>query len=225
MKRIAIVIFSAALAGTVLAQTTKEEQSVLKPEDVLADLLEGNSRFVRGETSDPDIRNRIANSADGQYPKAVVLSCLDSRVPVELIFDQGIGDLFVGRVAGNVENEDQLGSMEFATKLAGAKLVLVLGHSSCGAVKGACDGAKLGNLTTLIDKIKPAVESVDGFKPEERNSSNEQFVEKVVEANVRRTVDDIRKRSQVLADLEASGQIKIVGAVYDLKSGKVTVLK
>jgi carbonic anhydrase len=225
MKRIAIVVVGAALAGTVLAQTTKEEQSALTPEDVLAELLEGNSRFVRGKTSDPDISKRIANSADGQYPKAVVLSCLDSRVPVELIFDQGIGDLFVGRVAGNVENEDQLGSMEFATKLAGAKLVLVLGHSSCGAVKGACDGAKLGNLTTLLDKIRPAVQSVHGFKPEERSSSNGPFVEKVVEANVRRTVDDIRKRSQVLADLEASGKIKIVGAVYDLKTGKVTVLK
>jgi carbonic anhydrase len=137
----------------------------------------------------------------------------------------GIGDVFVGRVAGNIENVDQLGSMEFATKLAGAKLVVVLGHTSCGAIKGACDGAELGNLTTLLAKIRPAVDAVKGFKPEERTSANAEFVAKVTEQNVRQTVADIRKDSPVLAGLERDGKIKIVGAIYDLKTGKVAFLK
>ena len=170
MKRQIIMAMALALAAAAYAQTTKEEQSKLTPDKVLADLMDGNGRFVAGKTGDPEIKKRITNSAGGQYPKAVILSCLDSRVPVELVFDQRIGDIFVGRVAGNIENEDQLGSMEFATKLSGAKLVFVLGHSACGAVKGACDGAKLGNLTALLAKIRPAVDAVDGFKPEERTS-------------------------------------------------------
>jgi carbonic anhydrase len=224
MKTYAIVLAGIFLAASVFGQTTKEQQSKLAPEAVLKDLLEGNARFVQGKTSDPDIARRITNSASGQYPKAVVLSCLDSRVPVELVFDQGIGDVFVGRVAGNIEDEDQLGSMEFATKVAGAKLVMVLGHSDCGAVKGACDNAKLGNLTALLKKITPAVESVKDFKQGERTSANKKFVEAVIAANVLRTVADIRKRSEVLADLEAKKQIMIVGALYDLQSGKVTIL-
>lgn len=206
------------------AQVTKEEQQLLTPDKVLADLMAGNSRFAAGKTTDADIIAKIAASSDGQHPKAVILSCLDSRVPVELVFDQGIGDIFVGRVAGNIENEDQLGSMEFATKLAGAKLVMVLGHSGCGAVKGAIDDAKLGNLTALLAKIRPAVKAVEGVKPEGRTSANKEFVKKVTEQNVRQTVADIRKDSSVLADLERSGTIKIVGAIYDLRSGKVTLL-
>jgi carbonic anhydrase len=167
----------------------------------------------------------MAATATAQHPKAVILSCLDSRVPVELVFDQGIGDIFVGRVAGNIEDEDQLGSMEFATKLAGAKLVMVLGHLRCGAVNGAADGAKLGNLTALLAKIRPAVDAVEGFKPEERNSSNAAFMEKAIEENVRMTVADIRKSSPVLAELEKAGDIKIVGAMYDLNTGKVELLE
>ena len=163
--------------------------------------MEGNTRFVTGKIGDLEIKKRIKNTADGQYPKAVVLSCLDSRIPVEWVFDQGIGDIFVGLVAGNIENVDQLGSMEFATKLAGAKLVFVLGHTSCGAVKGACDGAELGNITALLANIQPAVQTVEGFKPEERNSANKEFVEKVIEQNVRQTIADIRKDSPVLAGL------------------------
>ncbi len=219
------------LSATVLAalafataQVTKEEQQLLTPDKVLAVLMEGNANFVAGKITDTDIIAGITASADGQHPKAVILSCLDSRVPVELVFDRGIGDIFVGRVAGNIENEDQLGSMEFATKLAGAKLVLVLGHSGCGAVKGAIADAKLGNLTALLAKIRPAVKAVEGFKPDERNSANTEFVKKVTEQNVRQTVADIRKDSPVLADLERSGTIKIVGAIYDLESGKVTLL-
>ena len=217
--------FVLALAAVANAQVTKEEQSALTPDKVLTDLMDGNARFVAGKIGDPEIKKRVTNSADGQYPKAIVLSCVDSRVPVEMVFDQGIGDLFVARVAGNVEDQDQLGSMEFATKLAGAKLVFVLGHSACGAIKGACDRAELGNLTGLLTKIRPAVDAVEGFKPEQRNSANKAFVEKVVEQNVRQTMEDIRKDSQVLSEMEASGTIKIVGGIYDLHTGKITLLK
>jgi carbonic anhydrase len=217
--------FVLALAAVANAQVTKEEQSALTPDRVLTDLMDGNARFVAGKIGDPEIKKRVTNSADGQYPKAIVLSCVDSRVPVELVFDQRIGDIFVGRVAGNIEDEDQLGSMEFATKLAGAKLVFVLGHGACGAVKGACDEAKLGNLTALLARIRPAVDAVQGFKPEERTSKNNEFVEKVTEQNVRQTMADIRKDSPVLAELESSGKIKIVGGIYDVHSGKVTLLK
>ncbi|MEM7681950.1 MAG: carbonic anhydrase family protein [Planctomycetota bacterium] len=205
------------------APISAEQQAELTPDDVLADLLAGNERYVKGKVSKPDITERIAATATGQYPQAVILSCLDSRVPVELVFDQGIGDVFVGRVAGNVENEDQLGSMEFATAAAGSKLVLVLGHSSCGAVKGACDDVQLGNLTALLSKIQPAVEAVPGHEGA-RTSQNAAFVQEVVHKNVQLTVADIRERSEVLRGLEAEGKIKIVGAVYDLNTGKVTLL-
>jgi len=214
-----------AFAAVANAQVTKEEQSALTPDKVLTDLMDGNTRFVTGKVADPEIKKRITNSADYQYPKAVVLSCLDSRVPVELVFDQRLGDIFVGRVAGNIEDEDQLGSMEFATKLSGAKLVFVLGHSSCGAVKGACDDAKLGNLTALLARIRPAVDATEGFKPDERTSANKKFVEKVTEENARQTMANIRKDSPVLAELETSGEIKIVGGIYDLQTGKVSLLK
>ena len=220
-----MIAFALALAAVANGQVTKEEQSALTPDQVLTDLMAGNARFVEGKIGDPEIKKRIAKSAEGQYPKAVILSCVDSRVPVELVFDQRIGDIFVARVAGNVEDEDLLGSMEFATKLAGAKLVFVLGHTACGAVKGACDDAKLGNLTALLARIKPAVEAVQGFKPGERNSKNHEFVEKVIEQNVRQTVADIHKNSPVLSDLEASNKIKIVGGIYDLHTGKITLLK
>jgi len=226
MKNVIGIGFALILATTLNAQTTKEQQSALTPDKVLADLMEGNTRFLTGKIHDPEITKRIANSASGQYPKAVVLSCVDSRVPVEMVLDQGIGDLFVARVAGNVEDQDQLGSMEFATKLAGAKLVFVLGHSACGAVRAACeDGPPLGNLTGLLGKIRPAVGAVEGFKPQERTSANKDFVEKVIVQNVRQTMADIRKDSPVLAEMEASGKIKIVGGIYDLNTGKVTVLK
>lgn len=229
----ATVLFGAAslpvmAAGTADMQrgnlpTTKVEQASLTPDVVLSDLMAGNAKFVLGKTDRVPIAKSLEMSASGQYPKAVILSCLDSRVPVETIFNQGIGDVFVGRVAGNVENEDRLGSMEFAAKLAGVKLVMVLGHEACGAVKGACDGAKMGNLTALLSKIQPAVNAVKGFAGE-RNSKNKEFVAAVVEQNVRQTVADIRSRSAVLAEMESAGQIKIVGALYSLHTGKVTLL-
>lgn len=226
LKNVVTAASALLLATMSNAQTTKEQQSGLTPDTVLADLMEGNARFVAGKIQDPEIKKRRANSAHGQYPKAVVLSCLDSRVPVEMIFDEGIGDLFVARVAGNVEDPDLLGSMEFGTKLAGAKLIFVLGHSECGAVKAACDGgAELGSLTGLLDKIKPATQAVEGFKPEQRNSKNKDFVAKATEQNVRQTMADIRKNSPVLTEMETSGSIKIVGGIYELDTGKVTVLK
>lgn len=214
-----------SLANFSHAQVTAERQASLSPDDVLKSLVAGNERFVSGNPSAPNVTARRVASASGQHPKAVILSCLDSRVPVEQVFDMGIGDLFVGRVAGNIEDADQLGSMEFATKLAGAKLVMVLGHSRCGAVVGAINKARLGHLTSLLAKIRPAVTAVKGFEPEQSNAGNPEFVEAVIEENVRQTVANIRKKSPILAELEKSGAIKIVGATYDLKSGKVQILK
>lgn len=199
-----------------------EEQQKLTPDTVLKDLMEGNQRFAAGKASEPNILARVEMGTKGQFPKAYILSCVDSRVPVEQVFDQGIGDIFVGRVAGNIESVEQLGSIEFATKVAGSKLVMVLGHEACGAVKGACDHVELGNLTNLLAEIKPAVEAVKGH--EDRSSGNSAFVNEVIEKNVRMTVADLRKRSTVLAELEKSGAIKIVGAVYSLHDGKVRLL-
>jgi carbonic anhydrase len=229
MKKSVIIALSMAFAAFVPAiaddlPITAEQQKALTPEAVLTDLMEGNKRYVEGEISSPNIKSRIAAASKGQFPQAVILSCLDSRVPVEDVFDQGIGDIFVGRVAGNVENVDQLGSMEFATAAAGVKLVMILGHEACGAVKGACDGVELGNLTELLAKIKPAIDSVEGYTEETRNSKNTEFVDKVIEANVRQTVKDVRERSELLAGMEKEGKIKIVGAIYSLHDGSVTLL-
>ncbi|MCI5150239.1 MAG: carbonic anhydrase [Candidatus Electrothrix sp. MAN1_4] len=204
---------------------TKSEQKAFNPEQVLEELLAGNQRFAAGQPTQRDIPGRITAASSGQFPKAVILSCLDSRVPVEKVFDVSIGDIFVGRVAGNIVNEDQLGSMEFATKLAGAKLVMILGHSECGAVKGAIDGAELGNLTALLAKIQPAAEAVEGFSDAERTSSNAKFLDKVITQNVHEMVATVRKNSPVLAKMEQAGEIKIVGATYDLHTGKVTLTK
>ena len=204
---------------------TKEKQAALNPDKVMMDLAEGNKRFVAGKTTEPNVKARVKASTDGQYPKAYILSCIDSRVPVEQVFDQGLGDIFVGRVAGNVENGDQLGSMEFAAAVSGVKVIMVLGHEACGAVKGACDHVKLGNLTGLLANIEPAMKKVEGYEEKGRNSKNKEFVAEVVKMNVAETVADIRKRSEVLAALEKEGKIKIVGGVYSLHTGEVTVLK
>ena len=204
---------------------TEAQQQALTPDEVLEMLLAGNERFSAGEAEERDVTARIIASAAGQFPKAVILSCLDSRVPVEKVLDVSIGDIFVGRVAGNIVNEDQLGSMEFATKLAGAKLVMILGHNECGAVKGAIDGAELGNLTALLARIQPAVVAVEGYSPTERTSANDEFVDKVIVYNVKIMVDEVREKSPILADLEKSGEIKIVGATYDLHTGKIDLVK
>ena len=220
------VIFSALVFGGVAlladVQPDKESQALLTPDSVLADLVSGNERYQKGELSEHVVLKRREKGLGGQHPKAYVLSCVDSRVPVEQVFDQRLGDIFVGRVAGNVENEDQLGSMEYAAAVAGVKLIIVMGHESCGAVKGACDDVKLGNLSALLQKIRPSVRSVEGY--EEKNSKDKEFVTKVIKANVSRTVNDIRDRSEVLADLERDGKIRIVGAYYALKDGSVTFM-
>lgn len=202
---------------------TQEEQESLTPDMVLNLLTEGNARFVAGDITHRDHRAQVRAAAQGQWPKAVVLSCLDSRIPVEDVFDCGIGDLFVARVAGNVINVDILGSMEFGTALVGAKLVLVLGHEHCGAVKGAIDGAELGNLTALLKRIEPAVQAVSDVT-EDRTSKHEQFVHRVAEENVRLSVRRIREESAVLRDLEAAGRLRIVGAMYAMETGGVTLV-
>jgi carbonic anhydrase len=199
---------------------TKAVQAAMTPESALAELKAGNARFVAGH---PLARNAPADvkaTAHGQYPFAVVLSCIDSRQPIELVLDQGIGDIFSARIAGNVVNDDILGSMEFACKISGAKLIAVIGHSNCGAIKGAIDNAQLGNLTGLLAKVKPAIDSVpDDGTP--RTSKNHDFVDKVAEANVRLVMQQIRERSPVLREMIDSGQVGLVGGMYDLSTGEV----
>ena len=203
--------------------TDKEKQQKLTADGALDDLMAGNERFVTKEMQQRDFMKQMKKTSGGQWPKAVVLGCIDSRVPVEIVFDQGVGDLFVARVAGNFENTDILGSMEYSCKVAGSKLVLVLGHESCGAVKAACDNVELGNITAMLDRIKPAVKAskTDG----ERNSGNADFVAQVVENNVKLTVERVRNGSPILKEMEENGEIKIVGGVYSISSGKVTLLQ
>jgi carbonic anhydrase len=198
-----------------------EEQKKLTPEDVLISLKEGNKRFCAGTLTLRDHSKQIRAAVSGQYPKAIILSCIDSRVPVEDVFDKGIGDLFVARVAGNIVNEDILGSMEFSCKVAGAKLVLVIGHEYCGAIKGAIDNVKLGNLTTLLTKIAPAVQSCSHYEGD-KTTKNPEFVDLVIKENVKLTVKNIRKQSEVLCEMEQKGEIKIVGSYYDMDNGEVT---
>ena len=199
---------------------TRESQAALSPDDAIRMLVDGNGRFVAKTPLDRNSHEQIAATAEGQHPFAVVLSCIDSRVPVELVFDQGVGDIFTARVAGSVINEDLLGSMEFACKLAGSKAILVLGHTSCGAVKGAIAKARLGNLTSLVQKIEPVVEEV----AKSLNSEDPAFANTVAEASVVRSIQAIRDGSTVLAEMESSGEVKIVGAMYDVSSGKVRFL-
>lgn len=202
---------------------TPEERAKLKPEDILQQFKDGNERFRTNNSTVRDHSAQIRSSAVGQYPKAIVLSCVDSRVPVEDVFDQGLGDVFVARVAGNFVNEDILGSMEFACKVAGAKLILVMAHQHCGAVKGAIDNVKLGNLTALLEKIKPAVALSDSF-PGEKKSSNEVYVKTVAQNNVLNTIKNIRLKSPILKEMEEKGEIKIVGAFYTLTKGELIFL-
>jgi len=201
----------------------KAEQAALTPARALELLRVGNERFVSGKTQPRDMLQDQRTTAGGQYPHAVILSCIDSRAPAEVIFDSGLGDIFNARIAGNIADADLAGSMEFACKVAGAKLVLVMGHTSCGAIKGACDHVELGNLTGLLKKIEPAVDSVHGV-PGERNSKNKEFVEAVSKANVELTVERIRELSPILRDMEKAGEIQIVGSIYDLDTGKVRFL-
>ena len=202
---------------------TRETQATMTPEKSLQYLKEGNLRFQQNLKANRNLLEQVNDTSEGQFPFATILSCIDSRVSAELVFYQGLGDIFSVRIAGNFVNEDILGSMEFASKIAGTKLIVVLGHTSCGAIKGACDNAELGNLTKLISKIKPAVNAVSEPQDESlRNSSNIDFVDSVATKNVLLTIQNIRKDSPVLAEMEANNELKIVGAMYDVKDGSVT---
>lgn len=202
---------------------TKETQATITPEKAITLLKEGNQRFQDNLKADRNLLEQVKDTSTGQYPFATILSCIDSRVSAELVFDQGVGDIFSARVAGNFVNVDILGSMEFACKLAGTKLIVVLGHTSCGAVKGACDHAEMGNLTKLLENIAPAVNAVT--EPADhslRNSKNIEFVDTVSKKNVELTIERIHKESPILSEMEKNGEIKIVGAMYDINNGAVT---
>ena len=202
---------------------TKDTQALMTPQTSLTALKEGNERFLNGNQVSRNLNAQVEETSTGQYPFATVLHCIDSRVSAEHIFDQGIGDLFSIRIAGNFVNEDILGSMEFACKLAGTKVLVVLGHTACGAVKGACDHARMGNLTSLINKLEPAVEAVSSPADEsERTSANIDFVNAVAAKNVEMTIADIRSKSPILKEMEDNGEIKIVGGMYDIATGKVS---
>lgn len=200
----------------------KDSQALISP-TLAQDLLKsGNARFVNNEPLSRDLNQQVKDTTGGQYPFACVLSCIDSRIPTEVIFDQGIGDIFNARIAGNFINEDILGSMEFACKLAGSKVIVVMGHTSCGAVKGACDHAQLGNLTQMLDKIQPAVKAVKTDPGADRSSKNLTFVNAVAQENVTQTIQAIKDKSPVLNEMYENKEIDIVGAMYHVESGEVS---
>ena len=200
---------------------TKEMQAAITPSMALNLLNEGNKRFLNNLKINRNLLQQANETSDGQNPFAIILSCIDSRTSAELIFDQGLGDIFSVRIAGNIINEDILGSMEFACKVAGSKIIVVLGHTKCGAVKGACDHIEMGNLTALLTKIRPAVDE-ETLTKENRNSNNSVFVENVATINVKRTVKSIMQRSPILKEMIESGQIGIVGGTHDISTGEVT---
>jgi carbonic anhydrase len=201
---------------------SKEQRDKLTADQIIEAMKAGNERFRSGQPSRHDYRAQKRLTAAGQYPAAVILSCIDSRAPAEIVFDTGIGEIFNARIAGNIANDDVIGSLEFACALAGAKVILVMGHTSCGAIKGAIDDAELGYLTGLLDKIKPAVAATRYAG--ERSSKNGEFVDEVAKTNVLLTMGDLHRRSKVLAALEGDNKIKIVGAMYHLVGGRVDFL-
>ena len=203
---------------------SKEEQQKLTPNEVLDILKKGNQEFVEDNLTVRNNSDRIRTAVLGQYPLAVVLSCLDSRVPVEDIFHRGIGDMFVSRVAGNIVNEDILGSLEYACKVSGSKLIVVLGHTHCGAIQSAIDDVKMGDITSLLSKIKPAVEKANSFYKGDNSSKNDEFMDAVCYLNVQISIDEIRIKSPILKEMEDLNEIMIVGAIYDMKTGKVDFL-
>ncbi|WP_244471086.1 carbonic anhydrase family protein [Microvirga massiliensis] len=213
-----------AWAADECAVQTRERQAALSPDTALQELKVGNERFLSQNMRSCDLLGQVRATAGGQFPFALVIGCMDSRVPPELVFDQRIGDIFSARLAGNVAEDDVVGSAEFATKLAGAKLIVVLGHSECGAVKGAIDGAELGKLTHLLQRIKPAVEA-NRNAPGEHTSTNKDFVQRVATTNVRLAAQSLQNESQVLRDLVARNELKIVAAMHDIASGRITFLE
>jgi carbonic anhydrase len=223
MKFIRSAALATMLASTAAIAFEVDESKITTPDEAIAALVAGNERFVTGNTLNQDFAKQIDKTASDQKPYATVLSCLDSRVPPEIIFDQGIGDIFVGRVAGNVESVNMVGSFEFASALKGVPLLVVMGHTSCGAVAGACQDAKLGNLTHLLGEIQPAVQLVKKAHPGE-NACASPLLDDISAVNVNETIKGIRQMSPVLTDLEAKGKLKIVGAMYDITTGKVTFI-
>ncbi len=202
---------------------TSDKQSKLTPDEIINDFKEGNKRYSENNLTNWDFSSKVRKTADGQYPKAIVLSCVDSRVPVEYVFDQGLGDIFVARIAGNFVNEDILGSMEFACKISGSKVIMIMGHESCGAIIAAVDDIKLGNMTPMLTKIAPAVKMSQNFEGE-KSSKNDEYVSYVCENNVINTIKNVRAKSPILKEMEDKGEIKIVGAVYSVSTGKVEFL-
>ncbi len=196
---------------------TKEIQQNITPKSAYDILVEGNKRFAENLKAQRNLQEQVRETSQGQFPFAVILSCIDSRVPAELVFDQGIGDIFSVRVAGNIVNEDILGSMEYACKVAGSKIVVVMGHTKCGAVNAACNHVELGNITALLGKIKPVV---DEFNADD-NDMNDDEIEEVAHLNVEFSINRIRKESEILAEMEKEGEIKIVGAMYNVATGLV----
>jgi carbonic anhydrase len=199
---------------------TKERQQTITPQQALEILKEGNQRFMRNLKVNRNLLEQVNDTRDGQWPFAIILSCIDSRTSAELIFDQGLGDIFSVRIAGNVINDDILGSMEFACRIAGSKFIFVLGHTNCGAIKGACDKAEIGHLSTLLSKIQPAIDQ-ERTTQENRTSKNKDFVQNVADLNVRRSVREILRRSPILKQMVNEGEIGIGGGMYDVTSGKV----
>lgn len=200
---------------------SKETQSSLTPEMAIQILKEGNERFVNNLKANRNLLQQVNETSTGQFPFATILSCIDSRTSAELIFDQGLGDIFSIRIAGNIANEDILGSMEFATKVSGTKAIVVLGHTKCGAIVGACNHVELGNLTTLLKKVQPAIDK-ETLTVENRTGSNVSFVNNVTKLNVDLTLERIRKESPIINELETQGTIKLIGALYDVETGEVS---
>ena len=219
----AVGVVGASWVGVLAhADLTKEQRDKMTADEIIQQMKAGNERFRSGKPQHRDLMREAQATAKGQHPAAIVFSCVDSRVPAELVLDFGIGYIFSGRVAGNVADEDTLGSMEFACKVAGSKVVLVMGHTGCGAIKGAIDAVQLGNLTALLAKIRPAVEAADYTG--ERSAKNYAFVDAVARTNVSLTIANIREKSSVLRDLESNGSIKIAGSMYNLETGLVEFL-
>lgn len=211
------------IKGLVEDVLTQEQQNALTPDEVIASFKAGNERFMNNDLTARDHSSQVRKSTLAQFPKAIILSCVDSRVPVEDVLDRGIGDIFVARVAGNFVNEDILGSMEFACKVSGSKVIMVMGHEHCGAVKAAIGDVKLGNITAMLTKITPAVAMSSDFEGDQ-TAANEEFVHIVCENNVKNTIAQIRANSPILKEMEDAGEIKIVGSVYDMDNGKVSFL-
>lgn len=199
---------------------SKETQDSLTPQMAIEILKEGNQRFVNNLKANRNLLQQVNETSAGQFPFATILSCIDSRTSAELIFDQGLGDIFSIRIAGNIANEDILGSMEFATKVSGTKVIVVLGHTKCGAIVGACNHVELGNLTTLLRKVQPAIDK-ETLTVDNRNGANETFVKNVTKLNIDLTIERIRKESPIISELESQGTIKLIGALYDVETGEV----